>query len=105
MISGGFTDVDLYPEPITECEYDVSTDETPATTCQYCGRPFRSERYATYHLGVAHSDELSEDERTAFEDERDDERYDLFTFHLKAAITVFLTYFMFTFIYALVWAG
>ncbi|WP_436344147.1 DUF7410 domain-containing protein [Natronorubrum sp. FCH18a] len=99
------TDVELYPEAVTEYEYDVPADETTATTCPYCGRPFRTERYATFHLGVSHSDELTADERTAFEDERDDEKHDLFTFHLKAAVTVFLTYFMFTFLYALVWAG
>ena len=105
MNAGRFTDVDLYPEPVTEYEYDVPADETPAATCPYCDRPFSTDRYAAYHLGVAHPDELTADERETFEAERDDEQYDLFTFHLKAAVTVFLTYFMFTFLYALVWAG
>lgn len=105
MTPGQLTDVDPSPEPVTEYEYDVPSDETPAATCPYCDRPFRAERYATYHLGVAHADELSEDEREAFEAERDDEEYDLFTFHVKAAVSVFLTYFMFVFLYALVWAG
>lgn len=105
MSTGRLTDVELYPEDLTAREYDIPADETPAATCPYCGRPFRAERYATYHLGVTHPDELTADEQTAFEDERDDEEYELFTFHLKAAVAVFLSYFLFTFLYALVWAG
>ncbi|QLK27114.1 hypothetical protein HYG81_05765 [Natrinema zhouii] len=88
-----------------EREYEVPPEETPGETCPYCGRPFQSERYATFHIGVDHAEECSEDEYEAFEAERDDEEYDLFTFHFKAAISVFLVYFLFTFIYALVWAG
>lgn len=86
-------------------EYDVPVDESPSATCPYCSRPFRSERYVTFHIGVEHSDVCSADEREAFDDERDDEEYELFTFHFKAAISVFLVYFLFTFVYALVWAG
>ncbi|WP_254524854.1 DUF7410 domain-containing protein [Natrinema caseinilyticum] len=88
-----------------EREYDVPADETPGATCPYCSRPFRSERYVTFHIGVEHADVCSPDEREAFDDERDDEEYELFTFHFKAAISVFLVYFLFTFVYALVWAG
>lgn len=104
MNAGDLTDVDLRSEPVTTYEYDVPTDETPAATCPYCGRPFRAERYATYHLGVAHPEELTDEERAAFEDEWDDEEYDLFTFHVKAAVLVFVTYFTFTLFYALIWA-
>lgn len=88
-----------------EREYDVPADEDPAVTCPYCGRPFRSERYATFHIGVSHPTECSETERDALEAERDDEEYELFTFHLKTAVSVFLLYFMFVFLYALVWSG
>jgi hypothetical protein len=88
-----------------EREYEVPADETPPATCPYCGRPFRAERYATFHVGVAHDEACSDSELDAFEAARDDEEYDLFTFHFKAAISVFLVYFLFTFIYALVWAG
>ncbi|WP_121744590.1 DUF7410 domain-containing protein [Natronorubrum halophilum] len=105
MTVGPALDLELYPETVTEYEYDVPADETPATTCPYCERPFRSERYVTYHLGVSHPEELTDDERAAFEDEREDEEFDLLTFHVKAAVTVFMTYFVFTFLYALVWAG
>ncbi|ELZ21857.1 DUF7410 domain-containing protein [Natrinema limicola] len=88
-----------------EREYEVPPDETPVATCPYCGRPFRSERYATFHIGVEHTEVCSDDEREAFEEELGDEEYELFTFHFKAAVSVFLVYFLFTFIYALVWSG
>lgn len=105
MTGGRLTDVDPSADARSGYEFDVPSEETPTATCQYCGRPFRTDRYATYHLGVAHPDELTEAEREAVEDEREDEEFDLFTFHVKAAVAVFLTYFMFTFLYALVWAG
>ena len=94
----------MLAESVTEMEYDVPADEEPTARCPYCDRPFRSAAYATYHVGIDHPEACTEAEREAFEAERDDEEYDLFTFHLKAAVTVFLTYFMFTFTYALVWA-
>jgi hypothetical protein len=86
-------------------EYSVPDDETPAATCPYCGRPFRSERAQTFHVGIRHPDECTTAEQEGFDEARDDEEYELFTFHVKAAVSVFLVYFMFTFIYALVWAG
>lgn len=92
-------------DPVTEAEYDVPSNETPPATCPYCDRPFRSKRYKTFHIGAVHPDECSDAEREAYDAERDDEDYELFTFHLKAAVTVFFTYFMFTFLYALAWTG
>lgn len=96
---------ETYAEQVTDVEYDVPEGETPTTRCPYCDRPFRTERLATFHVGVRHPDECSEAERERFDEERDDEEFDLFTFHLKAAVSVFLVYFLFTFIYGLVWAG
>ena len=92
-------------EQITDVEYDVPADETPEHACPYCDRPFRSQRYATFHVGAVHAEECTDAERAAYEQERDDEQFELFTFHVKAAVSVFLLYFMFTFLYALVWAG
>ncbi len=92
-------------EQLTDIEYDVPESETPSHVCPYCDRPFRSDRYATVHIGTVHSEACSETEQAAYEEIRDDEEFELFTFHVKAAVTVFLSYFMFTFLYALVWAG
>ncbi len=90
-------------EPLTDHEYDVPEDAP--VRCPYCDRPFRTERSRTFHVGVRHGETCTEAEREAYEAERDDEEYELFTFHLKAAVSVFLIYFLFVFLYALVWAG
>ncbi len=90
-------------EHVTDIEYDV--EDTPDHVCPYCDRPFRSERYAAIHIGTIHGEECTPEERAVFEAQQDDEEFELFTFHVKAAVTVFLSYFMFTFLYALVWAG
>ena len=95
----------MFTERVTEPEFDIAPDVEPTTRCPYCGRPFRLERYATFHVGIEHADECSDDDLESFDAEREDEEYDLFTFHLKAAVSVFLVYFMFSFMYALVWAG
>ncbi|WP_247001550.1 DUF7410 domain-containing protein [Halosolutus gelatinilyticus] len=92
-------------EQVTDVEYEVPADETPEYSCHYCDRPFRTERQLALHVGTVHAEECTEAELEAFEAEQDDEQYELFTFHLKAAVSVFLLYFMFTFLYALVWAG
>ncbi len=90
---------------VTDPAYDVPPDEEPAATCPYCGRPFKEERFAVYHVGVVHPAEATPEEQQDFEAAREDEEFDLMTFHVKAAAAVFLSYFMFTFLYALVWAG
>lgn len=90
---------------VTDAEYEVPADEEPAARCPYCDRPFKSTEYATFHVGVSHPEECTEAERDRFEEARDDEEYDLFTFHVKATVGVLFTYFMFTFMYALIWSG
>ena len=92
----------MYAEEVTELEYDVPASERPLQ-CPYCERPFRTEQYRTFHLGRVHPEECTDAERQAFEAQADTEETALFTFHLKAAVSVFLTYFMFTFLYALAW--
>ncbi|SDJ65725.1 hypothetical protein [Natronorubrum texcoconense] len=57
------------------------------------------------HLCITHFDKLTADERAAFEDERGGEEYELFTSHLKAAVTVSPASFVFPSVYALVRAG
>ncbi|MFC7213010.1 hypothetical protein ACFQO4_02800 [Saliphagus sp. GCM10025334] len=94
----------MHAEPVTEPEYDVP-EEGPALTCPYCARPLQTEELLTYHVGLAHDDVCSDAERETFEEAREDEEFDLFTFHAKAAVSVFLIYFMFVFLYGLVWSG
>lgn len=96
--------LDRYAESITDYEYDLPEDG-PEARCPYCDRPFATERTLAFHLGAAHDDRWTDEERAAYEAELDDEETDLFTFHLKAAVSVFLIYFLFTFFYALAWVG
>ena len=98
------TQTQMLTEEVTDLEYDVPNGEI-AVTCPYCQRPFRTETLAIYHIGFAHEELCTDEERAMFEAEREDEEFDLFTFHVKAAVSVFMVYFMFTFLYALVWAG
>lgn len=86
-------------------EYDVPEGEEPAVRCPYCDRPFRAERYATFHVGVRHPEECTPAEREAYESARDDQETEVFTFHVKASVAVLVTYFTFVFLYALVWGG
>lgn len=90
----------MLADSVTEVEYDVPDGEEPLA-CPYCGRPFSSERYRAFHVGVRHRDAATEAERNVFEAERDDEEFDLFTFHVKITVLVMVTYFTFTFFYAL----
>jgi len=94
----------MLTESVTDLEYDVPQDDS-VEACPYCDRPFRDETYRIYHIGTVHKAVCTDHERAMFEAHREDEEFELFTFHVKAAVTVFMTYFMFTFIYALVWAG
>jgi len=81
------------PTPaVTDPPTDVPADETPAATCDHCGRPFRTERARDLHVGVVHAGECTDAERAAHEDAREDEREDLFLFHLKVMVVLGVTY-------------
>ncbi|MFB6302382.1 MAG: DNA-binding protein [Haloferacaceae archaeon] len=71
-----------YPTP--DPEFDVPPDRQPEATCQYCGRPFAATRACALHVGEIHGDACTDAEREAYEAAREDEREDLFYFHLKA---------------------
>jgi hypothetical protein len=64
-------------------ETAVPDDETPATTCPYCGRPFARERHGALHVVEAHPDRASDEERDVYETVREAESNDLFIYHLK----------------------
>ena len=90
----------MFTESVTQAEFDVP-DEGPETRCPYCERPFRSERFKTFHIGQEHDDEWTDAEVTVYEEEYDDEEFELFTFHVKILVLLLVTYFTFTFFYAL----
>lgn len=69
--------------PAVQPSTRVPDDETPAARCPHCDRPFPSEQLHDLHVGQVHSDSCTEAERTAFEAATDEERDDLFVYHLK----------------------
>jgi len=88
------------PEPAVV----IPEGEEPAARCRYCDRPFRDERLHALHLGEAHPEACSDDERERYEAIYDEENHDLFTFHVKVVVTLLVTYFVFTYLYGFVWA-
>jgi hypothetical protein len=79
---GGGTDAVLVPEA------EVPADEKPATECPYCGRPFRDGAAKWLHVGEVHPDDCTEAEWDDYETARDDERNDLFYFHMRVVMAL-----------------
>jgi hypothetical protein len=82
-------------------EYRVPAD-APRHDCERCGAAFASERHLALHRGLAHDDELSDAERTAFVDARETEETELKRFRIVALGLLVLVYFALLFAYALV---
>ena len=94
----------MLAETVSQPEYDVPESETSFERCPYCERPFRTDELLIHHVGSSHTEVCTDEELEAYETVESDEEFELFTFHVKAAVTVFMVYFMFSFMYALVWA-
>ncbi|PSP78211.1 hypothetical protein BRC81_08815 [Halobacteriales archaeon QS_1_68_20] len=67
--------------------------------CPYCDRPFRRERLRDLHVGEVHPAECTDEEYAAYETALDDEKDDLFTFHMQIVVTLGLLFFVFVFSY------
>lgn len=78
----------------TPLETDVPAGETPADSCPYCDRPFRTERLRTLHVGEQHPDACTDEELGAYREARERERDDLFTFHFQVVFAVGFVYFV-----------
>jgi hypothetical protein len=78
----------------------VPPDASPAV-CDRCGRPFAAESYLALHRGLAHGDDLTVDERAAYDEAVDDETDRLRRFRIVALGVLVLIYFGFLFAYAL----
>lgn len=81
----------------------VPPDETPATHCPYCGRPFSREQLCTLHIGNSHRNEWTETEREKFEDAYETESDELFVYHLKVIAALVFIFFAFAYVYVFVW--
>ena len=68
--------------------------------CPYCGEVFARSRHRDLHLGQAHGEVLSPEEREAHEAALESEREDLRLFRLKALAALVAVYFGFLMLYA-----
>lgn len=82
----------------------VPPDQSPATHCPYCGRPFGTEQLCALHLGEHHRTEWTDDERECYENAYDTETDELFILHLKVVGALVLTFFAFSYAYMFVWS-
>jgi hypothetical protein len=81
----------------------VETDAPPdarAVVCDRCGRPFARESYLALHRGLAHEDDLTPDEQSAYRTAVDEETAQLRRFRIVALGALVLLYFGFLFAYA-----
>jgi hypothetical protein len=88
------------PWALGTAEVSVPADrEDPVADCPYCERPFPTSRARALHVGEAHPDACSDDERAAYEEADEAERDELFVYHLKAVVTIGLTWAGFVLLY------
>lgn len=84
-------------------ETTIEDGETPAASCRYCDRPFKTERAHALHLEM-HRGEWTVSEADAYEQAEDDETDDLFVFHLQVVAALGLLYAGFVLAYMVVLA-
>lgn len=80
---------------------EVPPKQAPATTCDYCGRPFAAQDRLTLHKGLAHYGVISASEKESFKSELADEADELRTFRLKALGMLVILYFGLLLMYAI----
>jgi hypothetical protein len=81
-------------------DYAVPAD-APRHDCDRCGAAFASERHLALHRGLEH-DGLTEPERTAFVEARDQEEDELRRYRILTLGALVIVYFALLFAYALV---
>jgi hypothetical protein len=80
-------------------DWDVPPEASPHV-CERCGRPFADSAYRDLHRGLAHWEDLTDDERTAYWAAVEAEREALRRFRLLALGALVLLYFGFLILYA-----
>lgn len=83
----------------TPTETRVPDDETPAR-CPYCSAPFPTDTVRDLHVGRAHDDQWSDDERDAYAEAYEADADDLRRFQYLALAALVLVYFFFLIAYA-----
>ena len=63
MTDPSIADSSATPDGASVPDTAIPDAETPAAQCPYCSRPFRTEQACTLHLGDAHGEAWTDDER------------------------------------------
>jgi len=79
--------------------YDDASD---AAVCEYCDRPLPDEELLALHHGTRHFEDLSEDQRKAYQAAATAEQADIRLFRLQALGALILVYFGFLMVYAVI---
>lgn len=66
----------------------VPPGESPPARCPHCDRPFRTERARALHVGERHPDDCTGADAEAYEDAREAEEEELFSFHMKVIVAI-----------------
>jgi hypothetical protein len=93
---------DRSPEAVVASSVECLPPDDDAEICHYCGRPFADETLLALHRGHAHPDEVTDEERAAFEEAYEAEQGEIRLFRLKALGALILLYFGFLMVYAFV---
>ncbi len=80
-------------------DINVPRAEAPTADCQYCGRPFDTERARDLHVGKCHAEQATETEMAAYEDAEETERDELFFFHIKIVVALGVIYAVLVIVY------
>jgi hypothetical protein len=94
----------LAADGVRGIEYRVPEGETPAGRCDRCGRPFRTEQALALHRGEVH-DDLDATEAAAYEAAREQERDELFFFHIRTVVVLGVLYAISVVVYMAVLGG
>jgi hypothetical protein len=89
---GNGTDSEARGSEQSFLETVVYADESVAAVCQHCGRPFSSEQARDLHVGETHETAATDAEMATFEDAEENERDDLFYFHLRVVAALGVLY-------------
>lgn len=85
--------------PITPEHTEVPSEESVATRCPYCDRPFPDARAYHLHVGERHPEACTDEEWAAYEEADRAERDDLFVYHLKAVVVIGVIWAVFVLLY------
>jgi len=83
----------------------VPGDEDPPARCPYCDRPFSTVRLRDLHVGEGHPEAATATEQTDYQAATDEERDDLFVYHLKIIAALVTLYAALIIVYMIVLSG